>query len=262
MIASLAFALSSCQTGNLDVMGDMNKDIEEASAVETTTGSSLLWVIEDAGNQARVFGLDGKGNVEKVLNVENAKNNDWEDLTSDDSGNLYIGDFGNNSEKRKTFAILKISNVNEAKGATKASVIDFTLPKGVKSKDFEAFFLYGDSFYIFSKERKKAVVIKVPNRIGSHRAELVSKYHLKGKDTKVTSADISSDGKTIILLNHDSIWELTNFEGDAFFKGTIKKIELEHDSQKEGVCFKGDDTLYITDERNKSDGGNIYRFKL
>ena len=73
---------------------------------------------------------------------------------------------------------------------------------------------------------------------------------------------ISSDGKTIILLNHDSIWELTNFEGDAFFKGTIKKIELEHDSQKEGVCFKGDDTLYITDERNKSDGGNIYRFKL
>lgn len=262
MMMSLSLAFSFCQNGKLNVMGRINKDIKEVSAIETISSSPLLWVIEDAGNKTEIFGLDRQGNIKRIVNVVNAKNNDWEDLTSDSLGNLYIGDFGNNSKKRREFSILKVSNVNIAKEFTQASIINFTLPKGIKSKDFEAFFLFEDYFYIFSKERKKAVVLKVPNEIGFHKAKLVSKYYLKGKRTRVTSADISKDGKTIILLNHDCIWKLTNFEGDGFFKGTVTKIELGHDSQKEGVCFENDETLYITDERVKSRGGNIYKFEL
>ncbi|WP_299125782.1 SdiA-regulated domain-containing protein [uncultured Winogradskyella sp.] len=262
IIATLLFFVSSCQIGKLDVVGDIDGDLEEVSAVETVSNSSLNWVLEDAGNQPKIYGLSDDGNIQKVILIDDVDNDDWEDLTSDNDGNLYIGDFGNNSEKRKKFSILKIENISNANEISKAKKINFTLPKGVKSKDFEAFFLLNDHFYIFSKERKKAVVIKVPNSVGDHKAKFVSKYYLKGKDTEVTSADISDDGKTIVLLNHDRVWKLSNFADDKFFGGTVEELDLEHKSQKEGICFKSDSILYITDERNKSEGGNIYSLKL
>lgn len=261
-ICSISFTLISAQTEKLEVIGDVNIDIREVSAAEIISNSPLVWVIEDAGNKTKVFGLSSNGNIEKAIFIEDVENDDWEDLTTDNSGNLYIGDFGNNSEKRKEFSILKIANITTAIEASKAARINFTLPKGVKSKDFEAFFLLNSHFYIFSKERKKAFFIKVPNRVGNHKAVLVSKYYLKGKDTEVTSADISEDGKTIVLLNHDRVWKLTNFEGEKFFGGKIEEIDLGHNSQKEGICFKSDSELYITDERKKSEGGNIYSLKL
>jgi hypothetical protein len=102
----------------------------------------------------------------------------------------------------------------------------------------------------------------VPNQIGKHTAELVTDFNLDGKHHKITSADVSEDGNTIVLLNHDKLWKITNFEADKFFKGTIEDLKFEHDSQKEGICFVNNSAVYITDERNKSEGGNLYLFNI
>jgi sugar lactone lactonase YvrE len=40
--------------------------------------------------------------------VENAENNDWEDITKDIHGNIYVGDFGNNDNDRQNLSILKL----------------------------------------------------------------------------------------------------------------------------------------------------------
>ena len=42
----------------------------------------------------------------------------------------------------------------------------------------------------------------------------------------------------------------------------IRVLEFNHDSQKEGVCFKNDSTLYITDEKSHGKGGNLYELKI
>ncbi|MGB6269465.1 MAG: hypothetical protein WBF67_10700 [Olleya sp.] len=73
------------------------------------------------------------------------------------------------------------------------------------------------------------MVIKVPNQVGTHTATYITKYKLKEKKTHVTQADISPDCKTIVLLNYDRIWTLTNFKTDNFFDGTIKSIDLIQD---------------------------------
>lgn len=257
-----AFLLYSCDTGKLTVLADIPKDLKEVSAAEITPKSDLIWVIEDAGNKNHVYGLDEKGHIEKNLKVMNSENKDWEDLTSDEDGNLYIGDFGNNSRKRSHFTIYKLSNPEKAETEIASEKIDFELPKEVKSKDFEAFFVYGNSFYIFSKETKKCVLLKVPNTVGNHTAELVTEFNLSGKNNKVTSADISKDGKTVVLLNHDKVWKLSHYSADNFFDGKIEALAFGHNSQKEGVCFKNNSTLYITDESNGAEGSNLYAFKL
>jgi hypothetical protein len=89
-----------------------------------------------------------------------------------------------------------------------------------------------------------------------------SDFNLDGKDNKITAADISDDGKIIVLLNHDKLWKLSDFKDDDFFSGKIQELPFEHSSQKEGICFKTNSKVIITDERNGTTGGNIYSFNL
>ncbi|MEZ4803582.1 MAG: hypothetical protein R2797_12490 [Gelidibacter sp.] len=257
-----ALLLWSCDTGKLKVVADIPNHLKEVSAAEITSTSDLIWVIEDAGNDNHLYGLDNKGNIKKDLIVLNSENKDWEDLTSDDEGNIYIGDFGNNSKKRENFTIYKIANPENAKDKVSAEAINFKLPKGKKSEDFEAFFMYKDSFYIFSKESKNCVMLKIPNTLGDHTAELAKEFNLDGKKNLITSADISDNGKTVVLLNHDKVWKLTNFESDDFFGGKIEALPFDFTSQMEGVCFKDSSTLYLTDESNGAEGSNLYKFVM
>lgn len=258
----ISFLFLSCNTGKLTVIADIPKSLKEASACEIMPHSDLIWVIEDAGNKNHIYGLNEKGSITKDIAISNAKNIDWEDLTSDDEGNLYIGDFGNNSRKRENFTIYKVSKPEDATSEINAEAINFKLPKGKNPEDFESFFLYHNSFYVFSKESKNFVMLKVPNTIGDHTATLAKEFNLEGKNNHITSADISKDGKTVVLLNHDKVWKLTDYESDDFFGGTIEVLDFGHNSQKEGVCFKTDALLYITDEREGNEGNNIYSFKL
>ena len=119
----------SCNTGKLDVIAEIDNEIDEASALETVKGSNLLWTIEDAGNKNYLFGLDHKGHINKKIKITNAKNIDWEDLTSDNLGNIYIGDFGNNSKKRKKFLIYKVRIDTLTANKAIAEVISFKMPK-------------------------------------------------------------------------------------------------------------------------------------
>jgi hypothetical protein len=253
---------SSCNTGKLTVVADLPSSLKEISAIEKTTTSDLLWVIEDAGNTNNLYGLNAKGDIIKDISISNIQNIDWEDLTSDSFGNIYIGDFGNNSKKRKNFAIYKVSNPENATDDVTAEVISFKLPKHMKSEDFESFFLYNDAFYIFSKDHKETKLFKIPNVIGDHEASYISEVKLKGKNTKVTSADISDDGKTVVLLNHDKLWKLNGFKKDDFFSGSKEELKFDLDSQKEGINLIYLNTVLITDEKTKHEGGQIYSFKL
>ncbi|TYA53084.1 SdiA-regulated/phytase-like domain-containing protein [Formosa maritima] len=258
----LSILLTSCKSDNLNKISSFPVSLKEVSAAEKTPFSNLIWVIEDSRNQNTLFGLNEKGEVIRELYITDAINIDWEDLTSDSLGNIYIGDFGNNKKDRVLYIIYKVKKPNKDSLNVTAEKITFTLPAKLKQENFEAFFVFNQHFYIFNKENKKGRMFKVPNKIGEHEAKLVAEFQLDNNKNKITSADISDDGKTIILLVKDKLWKLSNFTKDNFFKGDIKSLEFNHLTQKEGVCFKNNHTLYITDERIGFVGGNIYTFDL
>jgi len=255
--------VTSCESyGRLTNEGDITNSLTEVSATELCGDSDIVWTIQDSGNSNNLFGLNEKGHIIRNIDISNTENIDWEDLTSDADCNIYIGDFGNNNKKRESFRILKVKYEDLINSSTTAEIIEFTLPKAIKSKDFEAFFLLKNSFYLISKENKEFSVFMVPNEIGKHQAILRSSFNLKGKNNKITSADISDDGKTIVLLNHDKLWKISNYQSNNFFSGDIEKLSFKHDSQKEGISFKTNSKVLLTDEREGSVGGNIYSFDL
>ena len=73
---------------------------------------------------------------------------------------------------------------------------------------------------------------------------------------------MSADGKKVALLTSAYVWIFTGFKGPDIFSGKPRQIYLHHVSQKEGLCFSGNNKLLITDEKKKSTGGNLYELDL
>jgi len=279
IISSIIFISCASAPPTLTVLGSLPKKLSEASAVEVTEKSNMIWTLEDSGNKPELYGLDKTGKIIHTLVITNAVNNDWEDLTSDKQGNLYIGDFGNNDNLRTNLSIYKVNVADLGKTAANYSQkIEFYYPeqKAFPPKkshlfyDAESFFFYKENFYIFTKNRSSksdgtTLLYRIPNKTGKHAAQLIGKFITcpEFRQCAVTSADISPDGTKAVILSGTKIWVFDQFKNDNFLSGKVREIDLNHFSQKEGVCFVGgNSTLYITDERVKKVGGKLYEIKI
>lgn len=271
-IFAAAFISCSSQPSPLEILFELPKEIKEASALQYIAENDIYWTLEDSGNEPVLFALDTNGKLIKTINI-NKQNNDWEALTSDTEGNLYIGDFGNNDNDRKNLAIYKVDAADLSKSqADVTTEINFYYPEQKdfppkKSKrifDAEAFFYYNNNFYIFTKNRSTdsdgtTQLYKVPNVPGNHAAKLLGKFKTckEFRNCAITDAAISADGKKMVLLSNARIWLFEDFKGDNFLKGQSNEIDLNDASQKEGVCFKGTEVI-ICDEKDKHTGGKFY----
>lgn len=272
----LVIMLFSFNSKKLIVLANLDKDLDEVSGIETIKGSELIWMLNDSGNKPFLFGVTKHGEIKKEIKI-NAENNDWEDLTSDKKGNLYIGDFGNNYNQRKNLAILKV-NSNSLKSDKKIDIerISFRYPNQSKFPpkknnmyfDCEAIFHHNDSLFLFTKSRVKGDfgktnLYKIPAKKGNHIAEFISSFNSGSEQSCwITGADISENGKKVVLLTSKSVWMFTDFTNTNFFNGNTREYTLNHNSQKEGICFKNNNTLYITDEKAHGFEGDLYEYKL
>lgn len=272
------FLLGSCANyGQLQVLADLPFQLKENSGM-ATYGDGTVWLIEDSGNKAEIYQVDLKGNLLKTFTVKGASNKDWEDLAQDKEGNLYIADTGNNHNDRKNLVIYKVNNPNHEKGdKINAEKIQFRYPEQKqfppKKKDLlydaEALFYRDDYLFLITKNRStpftgKALVYKIPSTKGNYQATLIGDLVTCADENrcKVAAADISADGKTVVLLGSGMLWVYTDYEGDNFTKGNMRTIDLRTASQLEAVSFVNDTTLLLSDERIGIHGGNLYTYSL
>jgi hypothetical protein len=277
-ILLVVFTTANCQNENHNFSTVINlpQHISESSGLEELSSKEGFWTINDAGNSNDLFLFDIKGKMIQKVKIANAKNKDWEALASDGKSMLYIGDFGNNHNSRKDLTIYSVDIGTIRENRVNATKTTFTyedqtrFPPKEKNRNFdaEAFIYYNNNFYIFSKNRSSTFdgttkMYKVSAEPGETVAIFVGEFKTckNEKKCRITGADISEDGKQLALLTHDSIYLFSNFKNDNFFDGENMKIELMHNSQKEGICFK-ENELYITDEGGKSKRGKLYKLEL
>ncbi|MDR7371242.1 hypothetical protein [Flavobacterium aquidurense] len=281
LLIAASIVLLACQqqsNGDFKKIYSLPKVLKEVSGIVYFPEKKLIYTLEDSGNKNAIYALDSEGKLAKTITIANAKNVDWEDITKDKSGNIYIGDFGNNDNLRKDLCIYKINKNQLNKDVASAEyIVSFSYPEQTefppKKKemfyDVEGFFELGNYFYLFTKNRSKgfdgtAFIYKIPNRSGTQKATKIGEFKTCNNYNHcvLTSATISPDGKKVVLLSHDKIVLFKNFKGDLFHKGTQTEIKLNHYSQKEAIVFKDNNTLIIADEKTNKVGGNVYEFKL
>jgi len=268
---------ASCQKredSKLSTIASLPRSLDEISGMVKLSDNSLL-AINDSGNEPVVFHLNVKGDIQNEIKISNTKNIDWEDLAYGNDGTVYIGDFGNNQNDRTDLVIYKIANILSS--AIEVSEItfryedqeDFPPKKKNFNFDVEAFIQMDKSLYLFTKNRAKnskgiTKIYQLPNIAGKHIAKLVGSYTLcdDPKDCLITGATINPDQNKIVLLSHKKIYLLTNFKAKGLENCDIQKIKLHHNSQKEAICFKNDDTLIISDEKTGKKNATLYTFSM
>ena len=270
--------LTSCTNyGQLKVITDLPSSLKENSGL-VTYGDSTVWTVEDNGNKDEIYQVDFYGEIKNTLEVKNGKNDDWEDLAKDVSGNLYIANIGNNDNSRKNLVIYKLPNPNNEPGdKIDAEQIEFYYPdqkefppkKNRLFYDAEALFHHGNSLYIVTKNRSKpfngeAHIYSIPDTKGKYKATFVGSFTpcTDWKICQITSIDISPKGDKIVALSYGKLFVFTEFTLDDFSKGKLQEIDLGARTQLESVGFLNDDTLLISDERSHGTGGNLYSYSL
>ncbi|RZJ48555.1 MAG: hypothetical protein EOO44_20890 [Flavobacterium sp.] len=279
VISSIVLLACQQQSGSdIKELYSLPKKLKEVSGITYFPETNTIYTLEDSGNKNAVYAINSKGKLEKTITIANATNVDWEDITKDKTGNIYIGDFGNNDNERKDLCIYKVAKNQLNQETAKAEYkISFSYPEQKefppKKKemffDVEGFFEQGGYFYLFTKNRSKgfdgtAFIYKIKNAAGTQKAVKIGEIKTCNNYNHcvLTSATISPDGKKVALLSHDKVVLLKGYKGDQFHKGTQTEISLNHFSQKEAMVFKDNNTLLIADEKTNKIGGKMYEFKL
>ena len=256
--------------------------LDEVSGLFFTPFGKFIWH-NDSGGAPALYQTNGRGQLEKTIRLQNTINKDWEELTADDKGNIYIGDFGNNANRRKNLRIYIYNSKTELVDSISYVYSDQkAFPPALSDMNFdmEGFFWKEDQLHLFSKNKVNVgnyytKHYTLSDQAGKQTAQLIDSLALK--DRVVTAAAISPNEKTIALLAYDyrlrkpipysaaSIFLIKNFEGNHFFNGEIYRIAIPKfvaASQYESIDFIDNETLYIASEKTAFVNQKAKRIKL
>jgi len=239
----------------------LDDNLSEVSGLVNIEGT--LWGHNDSGGKAELYSISSSsGKILKTVEISNASNIDWEDLTFDET-HLFIGDFGNNQGKRKNLKIYKIS-LNDLKTKTEVSaeILDFSYATQTEFQansknnyDCEAFIAYESKLYLFSKNHgnEQTDVYVLTKEKGTQVAEKVSNYDV---NALITGASMDIDNKTLVLIGYSDkgtpkTWIFSGFTDVDFFKGKQKRLSwgTPAKAQIEGVTHMAKGKLYISAEK-------------
>lgn len=259
-------------------MGRISSALYETSGIAVTE-SNTIWSHNDSGNSNEIFCIDTNGVVLRSITITNAENVDWEDMTIDAAGNLYINDAGNNNNDRHDLKILKIPDPAQIDGNTiDAEIISFVLedqtafPPAQNNRNFdiEAIAYKFGYLYLFTKNRSTpqngwCKMYRLPATAGQFMASLQDSIFLgtNNDDARVTAADIHPQTGELVLLTANRIISFTEAMGDRFLDGVKNYYTFTSEmGQIEAIQFVENRKLYITEEGSSSNPGYLYRIDL
>jgi|SRR5690554_615148 len=247
-----------------------SKLIESSALVKY---KSNFITVNDSGNKPKVYVFDKKGDIVNTCFIKGANNIDWEALAYDGHTYLYIGDIGNNENKRKDLTIykVKLSEVIEKDTVHSESIL-YSYPdqamfppyKSALYYDAEALIVKDEKLYIFTKNRTVpfdgiSKVYSLPTVPGEYQAKIQEDLNLLAttwREESITDAAYFMD--ELYILTYSKIY-MFKMENGSW----VQQKEYLHDSwtQKEGIAVDKK-YIYITDENPTSIFSNNYLYRL
>ena len=237
---------------------------ESSGLINSRKHPGVLWTHNDSGNGPTLFATTREGKLlgHYALGV---RNNDWEAVTTDDEGRLYVGDVGNNDRRRDRVIVYRVDEPDltaaNANGGD-ANVRGQPAPLRVTATwrlaypgapfDAESLFLYQGKGYVISKllTGKQAGVYSfdLANQDEAQPLRHVCDLPVR---SPVTDAAISADGARLAVMTVTGPYV---FQIDGDIPGAAR-TEPKHqlyfdlkDMNMEGVCFVDGGILATTEQ--------------
>lgn len=248
---------------------------ESSGLVASRTSPGCYWTHNDSGNAPLIYAFDSNGRRRGVWRVTGATARDWEDIAAGpgpkpNQNYLYIGDIGDNSDRRSEIIVYRIpepvipngdpgSTTNRPQATEAAEAIRLRYPDG--RHDAEALLVHPRTGKIY-------IVIKVPfDNPGIYAAEPPTESSAATTLTRlgelnipsllggiITGGAIAPDGQRVALCDYTQGYELvlpdaaTSF--DTIWKQPIQTVNLGKRKHGESISYRLDGkALLATSER-------------
>lgn len=251
---------------------ELTDSLPEVSGM--ATDGAYVWFLNDSGNESLLFEYRG----EEFLGAYPvaARNRDWEAMTIDREGNLYLCDIGNNRNDVPVRVIYKIEkraldhSFKTLFPDTLSVYIPTQFPVSASHRDYdwESCVYHSGHLHTFSKNRREPfdgdIVHFQLNHLYNHNDTAVARDTanwgtLVRESFWITDATLSKDRRHLFLLTSNAVLAFLDFPEDRFFEGYRMTFPLGHLTQKEAITAWNDSTLLIADERHPLlGGGNVY----
>lgn len=260
------------------VVGTIKTDeIRESSGLANSPCQpDILWTHNDSGDKAFIFALDKTGKKLAAFKIDNAENNDWEDMAvrRENSGEcfLYLGDIGNNERLKSEFTIYKVKEpkVSGETDSSKKNPLSTEAAEVIKV-EYPDFRHDAETLMIQPQTGDLYIVTKrISGAAGVYRLKADHDLNKTNKLEKIaditvpaipngllTGGAISPDGKRVVLCDYFAAYEITlpkdakNF--DEIWRQKPLKFETGARTQGEAIAYSADGkAIYATSEKRDS----------
>ncbi|HHV36482.1 MAG TPA: hypothetical protein GXX77_01415 [Candidatus Cloacimonetes bacterium] len=232
----------------------------------------LLYSHNDSGGKNSVYAIDSKGNLIAEIHLPTVKNRDWEEMATcidpiSKKPMIYVGDIGDNKAKYKNYRIHIFEEplIEDSLVVVQdVRTIKYVYDDG--ARDAEAFFVHPTSgdIYIISKREEQVGIYHLPYPQESGETLTAKKLGVM-QMSWVTAADISPDGKTVLVKNYGSIRRFKIGAKQNVAKALLKpgkSMPYILEPQGEAICFDASGKGYYTLSEQSGDKPQIlYYYK-
>jgi hypothetical protein len=230
---------------------------ESSGIVASRKHPGVYWTHNDKGNAPVLYAVDATGKLLAEVPVS-APADDWEDVATDDAGNLYVGNIGNNKGKRPYLEVYRVAEPDPRQPSAGALKVDRTwrFPSPGEPLNCESLLVRGGFGYVISKvfTGETAEVYRFP--LGGPTEVSLEKVVSIPVRTPVSAADVSGDGSRLAVLSPEGV-HVFDIAGDVARAGAVRPTLIPVPLGKlEGLCFTPDGLLLTAEERQ------VYRMPL
>lgn len=232
-----------------------------------------LWVINDGNTKAALHLLSNTGVYLGSIDLWPSVNRDWEDMADgpgpeEGVNYLYVGDIGDNAEVYGTYQIYRMKEPGGLVDGIQQDVISFRYEDRSNGLDVEAMLVdpRTKDIYLISKRQLFTVrVYKLPYP-QSITEENVAEFQGVIPHSFITAADISKDGRQLMIKNYDAIFYWRLSENETVFEALRRNRDVGlpyyPEEQGEALCFDYNDSGYYTlSERLDNPTGTLYHYE-
>lgn len=274
------------KTGWLDA-----EELKEASGLQASRTYEGDFFVHNDDGKSRLYVIDSSGKDLGNVDIEPAKNKDWEDITSvphDGRRWLVAGDIGDNAAKRKYITLyFAVEPEPDLKGRYSGLLpmehrVDLTYPDGPRDCEAMSYDPTSDQILLLSKRDKPArlysvdlqsaltksqVELKFLGTIAALRRPTIADRAKWGGRvdwiSQPTGLDISADGREAVVITYRSLYRFQRQADEDWltaFQRKPSEVVGPPAPQNESVAYSTDGkSIYVTTEKLPAP---VFRFQF
>jgi len=235
---------------------------ESSGLAPSRSRAGVYYTHNDSGDSARVFAFDKTGKTLATINLDGTNARDCEDMASATIGGrstFYLGDIGDNGEKRASILIYRFEEPKTLSGEmhAKPEIVELTYPDGPHNAETLLVHPTTGAIMIVTKTSKGAsgiYALEGAATAGKHVLKKVGTVEVSSliKEGKLfTGGAWSPNARHIVLRTYLQAYEFEVPSDGQWWKGQPTSISTPLELQGEAITYSTDEDRLLTSSEGK-----------